>query len=234
MKANDPQTGRRLRFRTTAAGSPSSPSRAGPRARSTCKDLQANTEPITVVAGKDFLYSGEVFDGTMYIVTNEDAPHYKVFAAPAETPDARPLEAMIIPQSEDAVLQGLHIIGGKLVAKYEKNASSLLKVFSVEGQPLAEVRCQASAAWPASAAQWDSQEAFFGFQSFTVPPTIYRFDLRHQNEYHVVGPRSRRRIDSDATRSSRSGIPRRTARACRCSWSCKKGPERDRQQSRRC
>ena len=29
----------------------------------------------------------------------------------------------------------------------------------------------------ASGGKWDKNEAFFGFQSFTVPPSIYRYDL---------------------------------------------------------
>ena len=141
------------------------------------KDLQANTTPVTVVAGKNFLYSGEVFNGRMYILTNEDAPHYKVFAAPVEAPDPSHWKP-VIPESEDAVLQGLNIIGGKLVAEYEKNVSSLLKVFSVEGKPLAEVPLPGVGSVAGVGGEWDSHEAFFGFQSFTVPPTILHYEMQ--------------------------------------------------------
>ncbi len=140
------------------------------------KDLKANTAPVTVVAGKNFLYSGEVFNRTLYILTNEDAPHYKVFAAPAETPDQGHWKP-VIPESEGAVLQGLNIIGGKLVAEYEKNVSSLLKIFSLVGKPLAEVPLPGIGSVAGVGGQWDSQEAFFGFQSFIVPPTILHYDL---------------------------------------------------------
>jgi prolyl oligopeptidase len=119
-----------------------------------------------------------VFNGVMYIVTNEDAPHYKVFAARAEAPDQSHWKP-VIPESEDAVLQGLDIIGGKLIAEYEKNVSSLLKVFSVEGKPLAEVPLPGIGSVAGVGGQWDSQEAFFGFQSFTVPPTILHYDMQN-------------------------------------------------------
>jgi len=141
------------------------------------QDLHANTSLVTVIAGKNFLYSGEVFNGVMYIVTNEDAPHYKVFAARAEAPDQSHWKP-VIPESEDAVLQGLSIIGGKLVAEYEKKVSSLLKIFSVEGKPLAEVPLPGIGSVAGVGGQWDSQEAFFGFQSFTVPPTILHYDMQ--------------------------------------------------------
>ena len=141
------------------------------------KDLQANTAPVTVIAGKNFLYSGEVFNNVMYIVTNEDAPHYKVFTTPVETPSQSQWKP-VIPESDDAVLQGLDIVGGKLVAEYEKNVSSVLKVFSVEGKPLAEVALPGIGTVAGVGGQWDSQEAFFGFQSFTVPPTILHYDIQ--------------------------------------------------------
>ena len=141
------------------------------------KDLQANTPPVTVVAGKNFRYSGEVFNDTMYIVTNEDAPHYKVFATPAQTPEQSHWKP-VVPESEDAVLQGLDIIGGKLVAEYEKNVSSLLKVLSVEGKLLAEAPLPGIGSVAGVGGEWDSQEAFFGFQSFTVPPTILHYDMQ--------------------------------------------------------
>lgn len=140
------------------------------------KDLQSSAEPVTVISGKNFLYSAEVFNDVMYIVTNEDAPHYKVFAAPAETPGQNHWK-LLIPESQDAVLQGVEIIGGKLVAEYEKNVSSLLKVFSVEGKALAEVPLPGIGSVAGVGGQWDSKEAFFGFQSFTVPPTILHYDM---------------------------------------------------------
>ena len=140
------------------------------------KDLKADAPPIAVVSGRNFLYSADVLNGRMYIVTNEDAPHYKVLVAPAETPEPSHWKPLI-PESGDAVLQGLDIIGGKLVANYEKNVSSLVKVFSVDGKPLAEVPLPGIGSVAGVGGEWDSKEAFFGFQSFTVPPTILHYDM---------------------------------------------------------
>jgi prolyl oligopeptidase len=141
------------------------------------KDLQANTAPRTVVAGKNFLYGGEVFNGAMYILTNEDAPHYQAFVAPMETPDQSHWK-LLISESQDSVLQGLDIIGGKLVANYEKDVSSVVKVFSLEGKPLGEVPLPGIGSVTGVGGEWDSREAFLGFQSFTVPPTILHYDIQ--------------------------------------------------------
>ncbi len=141
------------------------------------KDLEANAAPVTVVSGKNFLYGAEVFNGSMYILTNEGAPHYKVLVAPTATPDPSHWK-LLIPESPDAVLQGLDVIGGKLVANYEKNVSSLVRIFSVEGKPLADVPLPGIGSITGVGGQWDSHEAFFGFQSFTVPPTILHYDIQ--------------------------------------------------------
>ena len=47
------------------------------------QDLQSNNPPVEITTGKDFLYGADFFQGKLYITTNEDAPHYRVFVADA-------------------------------------------------------------------------------------------------------------------------------------------------------
>ncbi len=139
------------------------------------KDAHSNAEPIAVVTGKDFLYTAEPFAGDLYIVTNEDAPRYRVFKAPIATP-SREHWREIIPE-DDAVLAELHIIGGQLSVKYEQNAHSLLKRFTTDGAPLGEIELPALGTVSYVAGEHDSSSACYLFQSFTIPGTIYRFDI---------------------------------------------------------
>src|SRR5579864_5220767 len=90
-------------------------------------DLKAGTPPTRLTTGKEFLYNGDIYDGHVFITTNEDAPRYHVFVTDAGNYDRESWKE-IIPQS-DAVLQGVSVWGGKLFAQYEKNATSQLKVF---------------------------------------------------------------------------------------------------------
>jgi prolyl oligopeptidase len=138
------------------------------------QDLKAGTPAVEITSGKNFLYSGEVFRGKLYIVTNEDAPRYRVFVVDGANPKRENWQE-IIPQS-DAVLQNLSIFGGKLFAQYEKNASSQLKLFELEGKPLGDIPLPAIGTIAGSGGRWDRKEAFFSFQSFTVPPSVYQFD----------------------------------------------------------
>jgi len=139
-------------------------------------DLKKGTPPTRITTGKNFLYGGSVYNGRVYIVTNEDAPRYRVFVTEAgdyERDDWKEL----IPQT-DAVLQGAAVWGGKIFAQYEQDASSQLKIFDLGGTKLRDIALPALGTVFGSDGKWDRDEVFYGFYSFTVPPSVYRFDLK--------------------------------------------------------
>ena len=139
------------------------------------KDVQSNAAPAAITSGKEFLYFAESSNGDLYILTNEDAPRYRVFKAPIATP-GREHWREIIPQS-DAVLTSVPIIGGQLFARYEMNAHSLLKRFTLEGKPLGEIELPTLGTISSIGGNYDSTSALYLFSSFTVPTTLYRFDI---------------------------------------------------------
>jgi prolyl oligopeptidase len=139
-------------------------------------DLKKDTPPTRITTGKNFLYHGEVYDGKIYITTNEDAPRYRVFITDAGNYE-RDVWKELIPQA-DAVLQGVGVYGGKLFAQYEQNASSQLKLFDLDGKKVSDIALPAIGTVFGSDGRWNRDEMFYGFQSFTVPPSIYRVDLR--------------------------------------------------------
>ncbi len=139
------------------------------------QDLTSKNPPVEITTGKNFLYGADFFQGKLYITTNEDAPHYRVFVAEADNP-RRDNWKEIIPQT-DAVLQGVSVTGGRLLAQYEHNATSELKLFGLDGNKLADISLPAIGDVFSTSGRYDRKEVFFGFQSFTVPPSIYRVDL---------------------------------------------------------
>ncbi|MGD1216223.1 MAG: prolyl oligopeptidase family serine peptidase [Terriglobales bacterium] len=139
------------------------------------KDLQSKNPPIEITTGKNFRYDADFFEGKLYITTNEDAPHSRVFVADAANPKRENWKELI-PQS-DAVLQNASVTGGKLLAQYEHNATSELKLFGLDGKKLADIPLPAIGDVFSASGRYDRNEIFFGFESFTVPPSIYRVDL---------------------------------------------------------
>jgi prolyl oligopeptidase len=162
-------------------------------------DLKSDKPPSRITSGKDFVYRGEVYEGKVYITTNEDASRYRVFVTDAGNYD-REAWKEIIPQT-DAVLQGVAVFGGKLYAQYEQNASSQLKLFDLDGKKISDIVLPAIGTVFGSGGRWNRDEAFFGFQSFTVPPSIYRIDLK-SGEPQRLTPASI--SDSDGTAESRA------------------------------
>jgi prolyl oligopeptidase len=139
-------------------------------------DLKAGTPPTRLTTGKEFLYNGEIYDGHVFITTNEDAPRYHVFVTDAGNYDRENWKE-IIPQS-DAVLQGVSVWGGKLLAQYEQNATSQLKLFDLQGKKLSDLALPAIGTVYETGGKWNRDEVFYGFQSFTFAPSIYRYDLK--------------------------------------------------------
>ena len=139
------------------------------------KDLQSDKPASRLTTGKDFLYGADIYDGKVYITTNEDAPRYRVFVTNAGDFERENWKE-IIPQS-DAVLQGASVYGGKLFAQYEQNASSLLKLFDLDGQKISDISLPAIGTVFGTGGRWNRDEVFYGFQSFTLPPSIYLLDL---------------------------------------------------------
>jgi len=139
------------------------------------QDLTTKNPPVEITVGKDFQYTADFFEGKLYITSNEDAPHYRVFVADAVNPKRENWKELI-PQS-DGVLQNASVTGGKLLAQYEHNATSELKLFALDGKKLADVPLPAIGNVFSVSGRYDRNEIFFGFQSFTVPPSVYRVDL---------------------------------------------------------
>jgi prolyl oligopeptidase len=143
------------------------------------QDLTSRNPPVEITNGKDFLYGADFYAGKLYITTNEDAPRYRVLVTDLKhdaTHARRENWKELIPQT-DAVLQGVSVTGGKLLAQYEHNATSELKLFGLDGKKLADIPLPAIGNVFSVSGRYDRKEVFFGFQSFTVPPSVYRVDL---------------------------------------------------------
>jgi prolyl oligopeptidase len=141
------------------------------------KDLAASgSRFLRITSGKNFLYHAEVLDGQLYITTNEDAPRFRVFKAACVTPQ-RANWKEIIPES-DAVIEGrATVIGKKLFVHTIKTASSQLRLFDLEGQPVAEIAMPALGSIFDLGGHWNSGSGFFGFVSYAIPPTVYEVSL---------------------------------------------------------
>src|SRR5262249_11736542 len=144
------------------------------------KDLSALSSRFQrLTAGENFLYHAEVLDGQIYITSNEGAPRFRVFKADCAQPQRSEWKE-IIPQADGVIEGHAAIIGRKLFVHYIQDASSQLKIFDLEGNLVAEVPMPALGSIFDLGGSWNSDRGFFGFISYTIPPTVYEVSLAGQ------------------------------------------------------
>lgn len=131
---------------------------------------------ISVAKDLPASFEGEVVGGRLYLRTNLDAPTYRAYVVDPEDPP-RERWREIVPPRPAAVLDGLRVVGEHLALSYLERASSRLRLTDLEGRPVREVALPTLGSLFGLGAEPDGRELFFGFSSYTVPPSIYRIDL---------------------------------------------------------
>jgi prolyl oligopeptidase len=140
------------------------------------KDLAADTGMVAVARDLQATFDGEIAHGRLFLRTNLDAPTYRLYMV-----DPRRVERdawrEIVPPRSDAVLDGITVAGKRLALSYLERASSRLRLVDLDGVPLEEVTLPTLGSLFGVGAEWDGDEVFYGFSSYTLPPSVYRIDL---------------------------------------------------------
>jgi prolyl oligopeptidase len=103
------------------------------------------------------------------------APNGRVIAVDLNHP-GRENWTEIIPQREDAVLRGLSLARGFLVASYLKSAATVLELFRPDGERVGEIELPDIGS-ATIVTDENRTEAFVSFTSFNDPTSIWRVDL---------------------------------------------------------
>jgi len=118
---------------------------------------------------------GNVGD-TFYMLTDEDAPHYRVVAVDLKNP-APAQWRTIIPEGKDAI-DSANVVGGQIVAAYLQDAHSAVRRFGLDGKPLGEVRLPGLGTAAGFHGRIGDRDTWYSFGSYTAPAAVYRLDLR--------------------------------------------------------
>ena len=124
----------------------------------------------------DALYTFVGNEGPVFFFhTNRDAPRYRVVAI--DTRDPAPSAWIeIIPEARET-LGSASFVGGHLVAQYLRDAKSFVRVFGRHGEAVRDVELPGMGSAHGFGGKGEDPETFFAFQSYTVPPTLYRYDV---------------------------------------------------------
>jgi prolyl oligopeptidase len=141
------------------------------------KDLiNANAEIVELINQFEADYSFiDHDDRIFYFRTNLDAPRGRVIAIDTKNPTPENWQE-VIPQTAET-LESVGILNNQFVADYLQDAHTKIKIFDLKGTFLREVELPGLGSAGGFGGKRDDTETFYSFTSFTIPGTIYRYDM---------------------------------------------------------
>ena len=140
------------------------------------RDLrQPDSQFIQLTDNMDFQYSPVYDDGDkIYIYTNYGAPKGRVMTADIHHPGINDWQELI-PEQQN-MLSGINVINRQFILTYNQDASDHAFVYGLDGRLHHEVNLPmvGSVGFTGDEKQ---PECFYSFTSFTMPGTIYRYDM---------------------------------------------------------
>jgi prolyl oligopeptidase len=150
------------------------------------KDLQDEKAPFIELlpefdAGYTFIGND---DSILYFMTDLNAPLGRVIAIDLTQPGRKNWRE-IIPEASDS-LQGVRLVGERFFAAYLRDAYSHVLLFDLDGKRKGEIALPDLGSVTGFGGPLDRElahgtredrEAFYGFSGFTMPGTIYRYNL---------------------------------------------------------
>ncbi len=137
------------------------------------QDLQDGGEPVPIATDMENDYRVEVIEDRLYIVTDWEAPNYRVMTTTVDRPGREHWEEFI-PESGDK-LNGLLPIAGQFYADYDHAASTRIAVYDAGGTHRHDIELPtmgSAGVW----GYWSKPTTWLSFSSFAFPSTVYTYD----------------------------------------------------------
>lgn len=152
------------------------------------RDLrQPNSQFIQMTSNLDLQYSlVETIGDKMYFLTNDGAPKNRLMVTDLAHPGFNEWKTLV-PEAKD-MLESVTFADGKMILNYMKDASSHAFVYSLDGKQLSEIKFPTFGS-AGFYGETNRKEVFFYFSSFTVPGSIYQYDLATNTSKVYVSPK---------------------------------------------
>ena len=131
--------------------------------------------PIVPDIGDDRYSVIENIGGTFLIETNHGAPNGRVMLFDPAAP-ATSAWRVVVPERAQP-LEAATTAGGKLFASYLKDVTTQVEVLSLKGEHENTLVLPGPGTATGFTGNADDTSIFFTFTSFSVPPSIYRYDI---------------------------------------------------------
>jgi prolyl oligopeptidase len=142
------------------------------------RDLSKNEDKFTPVVADITNDSFNVIENVgdkLLVRTNRNASNGRVVLIDPKNPDEGNWKD-ILPERKEP-LQGVNTAGGKLFATWRKDVATHAYVFSLDGKLENEIVMPGDGSAGGFGGLKDDKYVYYGFNSFTAPPTIYKYDI---------------------------------------------------------
>ena len=152
------------------------------------RDLRVpDAQFIQMTSNMDLQYSPiETVGDNIYLLTNDGAPRGRVMVADIHKPGFKDWKELI--GESKGVLEDVQFADDKLVLTYSQDASTHLYVYSLEGKELKEIKLP-TVGRAGFSGERGQKECFYSFASFTVPGTIYQYDMAQNKSTVYTEPK---------------------------------------------
>ncbi len=155
--------------------------------------IQFNKDP------KDGVRPVELVGDYLYLLTNKDAPFYKLIRTPIEKMTEDYAE-VVIPE-ENCLLSNAVICGetenapAKIIAVYLKDVQNEVYSFDLDGKNKNKIDLEQNGSIGISGARKKEKELFFTFTSYTTPNKIIKYDIQKNELKDFFIPKVKMNID---------------------------------------
>ena len=140
------------------------------------RDLrQPNSQFMQMTSDMDYQYDFvDNIGDEMILQTNYGADKGKVVVANLHDPGIDHWRTLI--DEREGVVESTDVIDGRILVTYTQDASTHAYLYTLDGKELREVKLP-SVGSAGFSGKKNRKECFYSFSSFTVPGSIYRYDL---------------------------------------------------------
>jgi len=132
-------------------------------------------KPVFPEMGDDTYGVIDNVGGALLVQTNRKAPNWRVIKVDPDNPGEANWTD-VLPEKPEP-LQGVGTAGGKLFATYLKDVMTRAYVYDLAGTLEHEVALPGPGVAGGFGGPKDASDVFYTFNSLTVPPTIYRYEI---------------------------------------------------------
>ena len=142
---------------------------------------------IQMTSNMDYQYMPVYDEGNkIWLFTNYGAPKARIMTADIRQPGVDNWQELVAEQEN--VLSGVDVINRQLILTYQKDASDHAYLYGIDGKLRNEIRLP-SVGSVGFTGDEKEPECFYTFTSFTVPCTVYQYDMEKGESKLYTSPK---------------------------------------------